>query len=110
MTLAHVLKQSGYATGCIGKWHLGDLPQYRPLLHGFDSYYGLLYSNDMAEQFIPNVKSHVSLYRNEEAIEVPVKQATLTSRYTEQALAFIRRNRGKPVFLFMAHTLPHGPW
>jgi arylsulfatase A len=110
ITLAQVLQRQGYATGCVGKWHLGDLPQYRPRRHGFDSYYGLLYSNDMDEQFIPNIKSHVSLYQNEEVVEAPVNQARLTSRYTDQAKAFIRANREKPFFLYVAHTFPHWPW
>jgi arylsulfatase A len=110
LTLAQILKTRGYATGCIGKWHLGDLPEYRPRRHGFDSYYGLLYSNDMDEQFIPTIKSHVSLYHDEEAIEVPVNQARLTSRYTEQSKAFIKRNRDKPFLLYLAHTFPHWPW
>src|SRR5579883_2601804 len=85
ITLAHAMKKQGYATGCIGKWHLGDRPQDQPRRHGFDSYYGLLYSNDMDEQFIPNIKRHVELYENEKVVDVPVNQAKLTSRYTEQA-------------------------
>jgi len=110
ITLAQVLRERGYTTGCIGKWHLGDLPPYRPRQHGFDSYYGLLYSNDMDEQFIPTIHSHVSLYQNEQVIEVPVNQTRLTPRYTEQAKAFIKQNREKPFFLYLAHTFPHWPW
>jgi arylsulfatase A-like enzyme len=109
-TLADVLKEQGYATGCVGKWHLGDRPEHWPRKHGFDSYYGLLYSNDMDEQFIPTIKSHVELYRNEEVIEMPVNQARLTARYTEQAKGFIKQNREKPFLLYFAHTFPHYPW
>jgi arylsulfatase A-like enzyme len=111
ITLAQVLKGQGYATGCVGKWHLGDLPEYRPRRHGFDSYYGLLYSNDMDEGFIKSKMPYrLSLYRNEEVIEVPVTQPTLTPRYTAQAKAFIQQNRNMPFFLYLAHTFPHWPW
>lgn len=111
LTLAHVLKSQGYATGCVGKWHLGDLPEYQPRRHGFDSYYGLLYSNDMDEGYIKSKMPYrLSLYQNEEVVEVPVTQPTLTPRYTAQAKAFIKQNREKPFFLYFAHTFPHWPW
>lgn len=110
LTLAQILKKQGYATGCVGKWRLGDRPQDQPRRHGFDSYYGLLYSNDMDEQFIPNIKRHVELYKNERVVEVPVNQAQLTSRYAEQAKSFIKEQRQKPFFLYLAHTFPHWPW
>jgi arylsulfatase A len=106
VTLGDALKSAGYRTACIGKWHLGDLPQYRPNLHGFDFYYGLLYSNDMTLAF---GRPKMRLYRNGEAIEWPVQQSTLTQRYTAQALEFIRENRDRPFLLYLPYTMPHVP-
>jgi arylsulfatase A-like enzyme len=104
--LGDVLKHAGYHTACIGKWHLGDLPQFRPNLHGFDYYYGLLYSNDMTVAFgLPALR----LYRNGEVIESPVKQSTLTQRYTNEAVRFIRENRERPFLLYLPYTMPHMP-
>jgi arylsulfatase A len=103
ITIGDALKKKGYATLCIGKWHLGHLPPYRPTRHGFDHYYGLLYSNDMQP---------LSLYRDDEEIENPVHQATLTERYTEEALRFIKaheRGDSSPFFLYVAYTMPHVP-
>ena len=100
MTLGEVFKKNGYTTSIIGKWHLGHQPQFYPTRHGFDEYYGILYSNDMRP---------VELMDDEEVIEYPVVQATLTKRYTEQALSFIERNRNKPFFLYLAHAMPHKP-
>lgn len=106
ITLAQALKSSGYRTACIGKWHLGDLPQYRPNRHGFDFFYGLLYSNDMSVAFnMPRLR----LYRNDEVVESPVHQPTLTRRYTEQALQFIEENRERPFLLYLPYTMPHEP-
>lgn len=99
-TIANILKDRGYATMCIGKWHLGDKPGYLPTSRGFDEYYGIPYSNDITP---------VVLMHNTETIEYPVTQATLTKRYTEQALKFIERSRDKPFFLYMPHTFPHTP-
>ncbi len=118
ITIAKALKGQGYATGCIGKWHLGHLPQYLPTRHGFDSYFGIPYSNDM-DQAAPkgvNVfrdsKSeyfNVPLMRNEAVIERPADQTTLTQRYSQEAVAYIKQNRDKPFFLYLAHSLPHVP-
>lgn len=99
-TLAEVLKKRGYSTMCIGKWHLGDTPEYLPTSRGFDEYYGIPYSNDM---------SPVKLMHNTETIENPADQSTLTKRYTEQALKFIDRSKEKPFFLYIPHTFPHTP-
>lgn len=99
-TLANILKGRGYATMCIGKWHLGDKPGYLPTDRGFDEYYGIPYSNDI---------NPVVLMHNTETIEFPVVQSTLTKRYTEQALKFIERSKNKPFFLYMPHTFPHTP-
>ncbi|MHC4722418.1 MAG: sulfatase family protein, partial [Planctomycetota bacterium] len=100
ITIASALKTAGYATCCIGKWHLGHLSRFLPTRHGFDYYYGIPYSNDMKP---------CPLMRNEETIEVPADQTTLTRRYTEQALQFIQKNKHKPFFLYFPHTFPHIP-
>jgi arylsulfatase A len=119
ITLAEALKTRGYATACIGKWHLGHLPQYLPRRHGFDYYYGVPYSNDMdrsptakgpSSSLHPEVEwFNVPLMRNEEIIERPADQHTLTKRYTEEALQFIERSKGKPFFLYLPYTMVHVP-
>ena len=102
ITIAEALKDAGYASICIGKWHLGHTIQYLPRRHGFDEYYGILYSNDMRP---------VQLVENEKVVEYPVIQATLTKRYTQRALDFIERSsaRNCPFFLYLAHAMPHKP-
>jgi arylsulfatase A len=119
ITIAEALKTKGYATACIGKWHLGHLPQYLPTRHGFDYYYGIPYSNDMDRA--PDAKGgaasldsrieywQVPLLRNEEIIERPADQRTITKRYTEEAIEFIKRSKEKPFFLYFPHTFPHVP-
>lgn len=99
-TIATALKARGYATAAIGKWHLGHLAPHRPLEHGFDYYYGIPYSNDMR----PSI-----LKRMDDIIEEPVQQATLTRRYTEEAVAFIERHGDRPFFLYLPHNMPHIP-
>lgn len=121
VTIAEALKAKGYATACVGKWHLGHLPQYLPTKQGFDSYFGIPYSNDMdrraelgpkgREAFL-NPKSeywHVPLLRGEEEIERPADQHTITKRYTAEAVKFIRANTRQPFFLYFAQTMPHVP-
>ena len=110
ITIARALRQAGYTTACIGKWHLGHLPGYLPTNHGFDYYYGIPYSNDMdrenrGDQAIYNVPLH----RNLEIIERPADQPTLTKRYTEESIKFINENKDRHFFLYMAHTMPHIP-
>lgn len=117
ITIAKALKAQGYATACVGKWHLGHLPQYLPTSHGFDYYYGIPYSNDMNRLdkrwgIFSNPKSEywdVPLMRNEEIIERPALQPTITKRYTEEAVKFIKNKSGEPFFLYFAHTMPHVP-
>ena len=121
VTIAEVLKKKGYATAAIGKWHLGHLPQYLPTSHGFDSYFGIPYSNDMdrvknaprgKESFWkPKVEYwNVPLMRNKEEEERPANQHTITKRYGEEGVKFIKENAGKqPFFLYLAHNLPHVP-
>ena len=100
ITIAEGLKTKGYATACVGKWHLGHLPQFLPTKNGFDQYFGIPYSNDMKP---------CPLLRNEQQLEEPAEQTTLTKRYTEEALKFIREHQQKPFFLYFAHTFPHVP-
>lgn len=106
-TVAQVLKKKGYATACIGKWHLGHLSQFLPTRHGFDYYYGIPYSNNMGDKKdgVPNCP----LMRNEEIIERPAVQDTLTQRYTAEAVKFIKEHNKGPFFLYLAHTMPHNP-
>lgn len=99
-TLAELLKDQGYATQIVGKWHLGHLPEYYPTQHGFDSYFGILYSNDMRP---------VMLCRDEMAVEYPIVQNYLTQRYTEEAVSFIENNKDAPFFLYFPHAMPHKP-
>jgi len=101
ITLAQALKTAGYATCCIGKWHLGDLKSYRPHHRGFDHYMGVLYSNDM----VP-----FPLYRNDEIIDpAPANQDLLTRKYTKEALQWIKQNKDNPFLLYLPHTFPHIP-
>src|SRR5689334_4302224 len=99
-TIAQMLKPSGYATMCVGKWHLGTLPQFLPTNHGFDEFYGIPYSIDMPPR---------PLMHNLDIIEQPASLDTLTQRYTQQAVSFIQRSRNTPFFLYMAHSFPHIP-
>jgi len=121
ITIARALKGRGYATACIGKWHLGHLPPYLPTSHGFDSYFGIPYSNDMDRREEPwdpesRVFRHpritdfnVPLMRNDEIVERPADQTTITRRYTEEAIRFVRTNKSRPFFLYLAHNMPHVP-
>ncbi|NQU25538.1 MAG: sulfatase [Candidatus Nealsonbacteria bacterium] len=104
VTIADALKPAGYATMCVGKWHLGDQPQFLPTQQGFDSYFGIPYSNDMGRKNIP-----LPLLRDEKVIVAPVAQETLTGRYTEEVVRFIEANKDRPFFLYLPHTFPHVP-
>ncbi len=122
VTIAELLKSAGYRTGMVGKWHLGQLPQFLPTHQGFDSWFGLPYSHDMrmtvprdngyntAVYYSPKPEYRdVPLMQNEKVIERPVDHRTLTRRYTDQAVQFIAENRNGPFFLYLAHSLPHIP-
>ncbi|MCM8530279.1 MAG: sulfatase, partial [Lentisphaeraceae bacterium] len=138
-TIAEMLKTVGYATKAIGKWHLGDKKEFLPTNQGFDSYYGIPYSNDMspahdmdyAENCLFNegmsleklkagfakdkkrggMKDMVPLMQNEECIEFPVDQRTITKRFTDEGIKFIDQSitAEKPFFLYLAHSMPHTP-
>ncbi len=111
VTIAELLQGQGYATYMVGKWHCGDQPEFLPTRHGFDGYYGLPYSNDMGIQashlFRP--MPPLPLLRDEEVIEQQPDQASLTSRYVEECVRFIRGHRDAPFFLYLAHMHVHVP-
>lgn len=115
LTIAKLLKPLGYATACIGKWHLGNLPEFRAHRHGFDFFYGLPYANDSRKQlegepFRPVLaREELPLMENDDVVEAPVNQHTLTTRYTERAMQFLRQNNSKPFLLYLPYTAPHTP-
>ena len=125
-TVAELLKARGYATACVGKWHLGDQPEFLPTRHGFDQYFGLPYSNDMGPA-ADGVKSNLGdpvpqnqnangqpplpLLRNETVLQrvLATDQTTLVARYTEEAVKFIRAKKDGPFFLYLPHSAVHFP-
>ena len=119
ITIGSQLQRGGYRTACIGKWHLGHLPEYLPTHRGFDYYYGIPYSNDMdRDSSLDMIKAssepkveyfQVPLMQNTRIIERPADQTTITKRYTEEALKFISENKGRPFFIYLAHSMPHVP-
>jgi arylsulfatase A len=108
ITIQRILKEKGYATACIGKWHLGDHPDFMPFNHNFDCFFGIPYSNDMGAEQLPR-NPPLPLLVNDRVIEAPVDQTTLTKRYTEEAIRFMKENKDKPFFVYMPHTMPHVP-
>ena len=130
VTLADMLGDAGYRTACIGKWHLGHLPPCLPTNQGFDSYWGIPYSNDMwldpanrisqdivlregmtveRMQAGHRVRDVVPIFHNDEIIEYPADQTTITKRYTERAIRFITQSSDQPFFLYLPHTMVHLP-
>ncbi len=105
VTIAEVLKSQGYATACIGKWHLGDQPQFLPTRQGFDTYFGIPYSDDMTPRPSQNWPP-LPLMKDERVVEAPADRNTLTRRYTEASIEFIRQNRDRPFFLYLPHAMP----
>jgi len=108
-TVAGALKDEGYATRIIGKWHCGDQPEFLPTRHGFDGYYGIPYSNDMGRQVGKTDWPPLPLLRDEAVIEAQPDQVTITERYVEDAIGFLRENRDRPFFLYFAHMYVHLP-
>ena len=130
VTLADMLKGAGYRTAAVGKWHLGHLPPCLPTYQGFDSYWGIPYSNDMwidpANLLAPDIKirngltladvkaghkvrNEVPIMRDFEVVEYPADQTTITKRYTEEAIRIIKKKGDKPFFLYLPHTMVHLP-
>jgi len=115
VTIAKMLKDRGYATSIAGKWHLGDAPPFLPTEHGFDEYLGIPYSNDMGHydarmRLNPNNgRPPTPFYDGNKIIEEEPDQRFLTRRTTERAVDFIQRNRDKPFFLYVPHSMPHVP-
>ncbi len=105
ITVAQVLREQGYATACIGKWHLGDQPQFLPTRHGFDYWFGVPYSEDMYPRTGQDWPE-LPLVRNEQVVEQPAHMPTITERYTEESIRFIEANRDRPFFLYVPQALP----
>jgi arylsulfatase A len=126
VTIADLLKSAGYATACVGKWHLGHRKPFLPTSQGFDSYYGIPYSNDMNH---PDNKGKpgdtrdkswkdqdkywrmwkTPLMQDEKIVELPVNQRTITRRYVDRAIEFVKASKAKPFFLYLPHSMPHIP-
>ncbi|MEM9841129.1 MAG: sulfatase [Pseudomonadota bacterium] len=100
VTIAELLQEVGYTTGMIGKWHLGHSDAYWPTAHGFETFFGVAYSNDMQP---------FDLYNGKTVIETPVDQTALTEKYAAEAVSFIEANKDAPFFLYYAETFPHLP-
>ncbi|MFG0335439.1 MAG: sulfatase, partial [Maioricimonas sp. JB049] len=105
VTIAEVLKQAGYATTIIGKWHLGDQPEFLPTRQGFDSYFGIPYSDDMTPRE-GKPWPPLPLMRNEEVVDAPVDRNLLTKRYTEEAIRYMEEHRDEPFFLYLPQAMP----
>ena len=110
-TVAKLLKAQGYATMCIGKWHLGDQPAFFPTNYGFDHYFGLPYSNDMLRAKADTGEGVVPLIRDKQVVELLNDKAEdkLSRIYTEEAVKFIHENKDHPFFLYLAHNAVHVP-
>ena len=128
-TIADHLKSQGYATACFGKWHLGHHPEVLPTSNGFDTYFGIPYSNDMnhpdnkgkprggaagmdilwKDPESTLTKWKTPLIEDEKIVELPVDQRTVTRRYTQKAIDFIKTHRDEPFFVYLPHSMPHIP-
>lgn len=111
LLISEMLKDRGYSTAIYGKWHLGDREEFLPTRHGFDDFFGILYSNDMWPYHPerPNSYPDLMLYDYETPIEVLTDQSDLTKRLTEKSIDFIINNKDNPFFLYLAHPQPHVP-
>lgn len=122
VTIATALQQSGYATACVGKWHLGHLPEYLPTRHGFERFFGIPYSTDMSRAtaafppFVELLRQHpevpgTPLMRDGKVVETEPDQRNLTSRYTAESISVIRESvhAGRPFFLYLPHSFAHVP-
>lgn len=112
ITIANILKDAGYKTAAIGKWHLGQAKRFLPTSRGFDSFYGLPYSNDMILPWCPwlTEKDTLFMYENDKPVKViNDNQDNLIIDYTQKAVEFIKTQKDKPFFLYLAHAMPHLP-
>lgn len=112
ITIAELLKEQGYATACIGKWHLGEPPTFNPIHHGFDYFYGLPFSNDSDrpgrnKDYPEYAATFPRLMRNETVIDTKTARDVMTKNCTEESIQFIRANQEKPFFLYLSHPMPH---
>ena len=112
-TIASALKKNGYKTACIGKWHLGHLKKYMPLNHGFDSFYGIPYSNDMRPEskwdYAKNNFPPLPFLDDYDTVGVSLDQGNFIEMFTQRSIDFIRQNKNNLFFLYLAHTAPHTP-
>jgi pectinesterase len=109
LTIAELFKENGYATACIGKWHLGFHEPFLPRNQGFDHYFGLLHNLDPVEIVYFEEQGGVPLMRNDEVVKRPADPAELTKRYTDEAIKFIEQNKDDPFFIYLPHTMLHNP-
>lgn len=109
LTISELFKDHGYATACIGKWHLGSQEPFLPRNQGFDSYFGLLHNLDPVEAVYFEAQGGVPLLRDGQVVKRPADPAELTERYTDEAIAFMERHSQRPFLLYLAHTMLHNP-
>ncbi len=111
VTIAERLKGLGYATACVGKWHVGDQPEFLPTRQGFDRYFGIPYSNDMQRTSRQSGSRVVPLLRDDNVAELLTddEQSWIVARYADEAVGFIRRNQDRPFLLYLAHNAVHTP-
>ena len=113
VTIASALKKNGYKTACIGKWHLGHLKKYMPLNHGFDSFYGIPYSNDMRPEgkwdYARDNFPPLPFLDGHDTIGVSLDQGNFIEMFTQKSVDFLHQNKNNPFFLYLAHTAPHTP-
>jgi arylsulfatase A len=105
-TIAETLKTAGYATGIFGKWHLGDQPPFLPTRQGFDEFFGIPYSDDMTKDKFPETWPELPLMRGDQVIEAPTDRNYLVRRTTGEVITFIERNKDRPFFAYIPHTMP----
>ena len=108
VTMAELFKANGYATACIGKWHMGDLDPFVPMAQGFDYHFGM-YSNLDPVETVYFGEEGVPILRNGEVVKRPADPAELTRLYTDEAMAFVERKKDEPFFLYLPHTMLHNP-
>ena len=111
LTIAEMLRAKGYTTAAFGKWHLGHLPEFLPLQHGFDVFFGIPYSHDMFPHYPTNKTEYppLPLIEGNTTVQTNPDLSMFTTWFTEHSISFIEQNKNKPFFLYLAHPLPHVP-